>query len=59
MDIALSSYQNAGKLHGQKKAAEEKQRKTICASSKALKSTKMKMKETLKVVVFYFIFIVI
>ncbi|KAK6114481.1 Fibronectin-binding protein A N-terminus (FbpA) family protein [Brugia pahangi] len=50
IDIALSSYQNARKLHTEKKAAQQKEQKTICASSKALKSTKMKMKETLKVV---------
>ncbi|CAG9539808.1 unnamed protein product [Cercopithifilaria johnstoni] len=50
IDIALSSYQNARKLHAEKKAAEQKQQKTISASSKALKSAKIKTKETLKVV---------
>ncbi|KAL3991037.1 Fibronectin-binding protein A N-terminus (FbpA) family protein [Acanthocheilonema viteae] len=50
IDIALSSYQNARKLHAEKKAAEQKQQKTISASSKALKSAKMKTKETLEVV---------
>uniref|UniRef100_A0A1I7V9U2 Nuclear export mediator factor NEMF n=1 Tax=Loa loa TaxID=7209 RepID=A0A1I7V9U2_LOALO len=50
IDIALSSYQNARKLHTEKKAAQQKEQKTICASSKALKSTKVKIKETLNVV---------
>ncbi|MCP9265072.1 Ribonuclease-like protein [Dirofilaria immitis] len=38
------------KLHAEKKAAQQKQQKTISASSKALKSAKMKTKETLEVV---------
>ncbi|VDK77613.1 unnamed protein product [Onchocerca ochengi] len=50
IDIALSSYQNARKLHTEKKAAQQKQQKTISASSKALKSAKMKTKEALEVV---------
>lgn len=55
IDIALSSYQNARKLHTEKKAAQQKQQKTISASSKALKSAKMKTKEALEVVVFAFL----
>ncbi|VDK73476.1 unnamed protein product [Litomosoides sigmodontis] len=50
IDIALSSYRNARKLRAEKKAAEQKQQKTIFASSKALKSAKIKTKETLEVV---------
>lgn len=55
IDIALSSYQNARKLHAEKKAAQQKQWKTISASSKALKSAKAKTKEALEVVVFTFL----
>lgn len=55
IDIALSSYRNARKLRAEKKAAEQKQQKTIFASSKALKSAKMKTKETLEVVLFTFL----
>lgn len=57
IDIALSSYQNARKLHAEKKAAEQKQQKTISASSKALKSAKVKTKETLEVVIFTFLWL--
>lgn len=50
IDIALSSYQNARKYHAEKKAAMDKQRKTVSASTKALKSAQLKTKETLEAV---------
>ncbi|VDN00887.1 unnamed protein product [Thelazia callipaeda] len=50
INIALSSHQNARKLHTEKKAAQEKQQKTISASSKALKSAQIKTKQTLEAV---------
>lgn len=48
IDIALSAYGNAKKYFDQKKHASQKERKTIDASSKALKSAEKKTKQVLK-----------
>ncbi|VDK53631.1 unnamed protein product [Anisakis simplex] len=50
IDISLSAHQNSRKFHSEKKAAFEKEQKTISSSSKALKSAQLKTKETLATV---------
>ena len=52
IDIGLSAHQNARKMHSEKKAAIEKQRKTVQSSAKALKSAQQKTKQTLETVRF-------
>ncbi|XP_067939413.1 ribosome quality control complex subunit NEMF-like [Watersipora subatra] len=48
IDIALSAYANAKKYYDHKRHASQKEKKTIDASSKALKSAEKKTKQVLK-----------
>ena len=48
IDIALSAYANAKKYYDHKKHASQKEKKTIDASSKALKSAEKRTKQVLK-----------
>ena len=48
IDIGLSAHANAKKYFSQKKHASQKEKKTIDASTKALKSAERKTKQALK-----------
>ena len=48
IDIGLSAHANAKRYFSQKKHASQKERKTVDASAKALKSAERKTKQVLK-----------
>lgn len=50
IDIGLSAHQNARKLHHEKKAAGDKEQKTIQSSAQALKSAQQKTKQFLETI---------